>query len=247
MQNDADSTVLYTSDWRHDYITVEGQQVAVYTFGRDGKGNLVPKSDTISAADLAEAGVTNNYGNGYKLRIDQEYREYVNPNVGGNTQTKVLEQISPVWFMAMHSAQFDTNWLWERGRYIISHLDVAPQSINPALFHDIQDPLVIGRFRLAYANNPDEHIVEDTGNIYCPQNNTLRQYGILEKGRTYAARATGKLESGIELDTGWTEFTPEWTDTAESYIHLKSYYVRNMPCIYIQFEADEGHDLSAVT
>ena len=247
MRNDADSTVLYTSGWRHDYITVGGEQVAVYTYGRDGNGNLVPKSDTILAADLANAGITNNYDKGYKLRIDQQYREYADMTTG-QTQTLELEQINPVWFVAMNAATFDTNWLTLRGRYIISHLDVAPVSLVPRVDHTIYDPLVIGRFRLAYAaDDPDDHIVADTGNIYCPQKNTLMDFGLLENGRTYAARATGQLESGMELDTGWSEFTPEWTDTSESYIHLKSYYVRNMPCTYIQFEADEGHDLSAVT
>lgn len=152
-----------------------------------------------------------------------------------------------MWFVTTSAASFSTNWLTLRGRYIINHLDVAPLSLQPFVDHVNYDPLIVGRFRLSYADNPEEHIVADTGNIYCPQDNSLMQYGLLEKGRTYAARATGKLESGIELDTGWTEFTPEWTDTAESYIHLKSYYVRNMPCSYIQFEADEGHDLSAVT
>lgn len=246
MKNDTNSTVLYTSAWRHDYITVQGEQVPTFTYGRDGRGNLVPKSDTITAADLATAGVVNNYDNGYKLRVDQQYSEYVDLTTG-ISRTEELEQISPVWFVATNAASFNTNWLTLRGRYIINHLDVAPLSLHPYISHAYYDPLIAGRFRLAYADNPEENIVEDTGNIYCPQKNTLMVYGLLEKGRRYAARATGKLESGMELDTGWNEFTPDWTDTAESYIHLKSYYVRDMPCLFVRFEADDGYDLTAVT
>ena len=79
MKNDADSTVLYDSGWRADYIEtiIPGSQepilVAQYVYGRDSEGNPRPKSDVITAVDLAAAGVVNNYTQGYKLKVNQKY------------------------------------------------------------------------------------------------------------------------------------------------------------------------------
>ena len=245
MENTVESTVLYNSGWRHDYITVEGQQVAVYTYGRDGYGNPVPKTDTISAADLATAGIVNNYANGYKLRVDQQYSEYEHPDLNNTTTTKELVQISPVFFITRRDNAFMDTWLTIRGRYVISNFNLEETPGKPLPF--LYDPLFFGRFRLADADDPDNHILNDTGNIYLPQNQSMREFGILDNGRMYAARATGQLESGAEVDTGWYDFTPTWTDTALSYVHLRTYYVRNTPAIYVRLEVDDGHDPSVIT
>ena len=59
MKNDADSTVLYTSEWRGDYIEYTipetGETILIPTpvYGRNSEGELRPKSDTITAATLA--------------------------------------------------------------------------------------------------------------------------------------------------------------------------------------------------
>ena len=112
------------------------------------------------------------------------------------------------------------------------------------------DPIITKRQRLAYADNPDEHTVDESV-FYLPAENdrfsSNHVYGIFDNHREYAFRVDVKLESGIELTTGWENFTPSWTDTALDYVHLQAYYVRDTPATFIRLEVDEGHDISIVT
>lgn len=248
MENTTESTVLYDSDWRHEYYPAVDPLPPMIkpVYGRDIEGNPVPKTDTVTAADLAQAGVVNNFGKGYKIRVDEQYDVFENPNTSAVPTRKVLTQISPTFFSAMESASFNTsNWLSAFGRFAYFYDDVNPTSIN--ISHDLFDPLVMARWRFATRDAPDEHILEDTGNVYNTMGVMNKVYGILKNGGEYAVRLTGQLQSGIELDTGWHNFSASWTDTAESYIHLVPYYVLGQPCVFIRFEADEGHDLSSIT
>ena len=248
MENTSESTVLYDSDWRHDYYPVVDPLPPMIkpVYGRDSNGNPVPKTDTITAAALAAAGIVNNYSYGYKLRVDQQYDVYENPNTSNVITRKTLTQISPVYFTAMESASFNTtSWASTYGRFAYFADDVNPTATS--ISHEDFDPLVMERWRLAYQEKPDENIIEDTGNIYNGMGVQNKVYGMLKKDTAYAVRLTGQLESGIEMDTGWHNFSTAWTDTSLSYIHLRLYYMRGFPCIYLQFEADEGHDLSSIT
>lgn len=98
MKNDADSTVLYTSEERGRIDPDSGFNVFVY--GKDIYGNPVPVVDTISAADLASAGVVNDYEKGYKLRVNQWW-------VPEQVQV-MLEGINAVYFYATQSRNFNT-------------------------------------------------------------------------------------------------------------------------------------------
>lgn len=248
MQNDTDSTVLYTSDWRFNYIeaynpqTQQTERLPVYTFGRDQNGNPIPCTDTISAADLATAGVVNNYANGYKLKVNQKYWLYTAPT---QSTLEVLEQISPVFFNAVSTPTLiTTGYSSTRGRYTYFDLHIDPEMFDPVIFK---------RERLAYSRDPDENIIEDTGNIYLPSHNDAvhhfdseHVYGILDNHTTYAFRMDVKLQSGTELTSGWVDFSTSWTDTALSYVHLKAYYVRDTPAIFLRMEVDDGYDESIV-
>lgn len=246
MENTVESTVLYTSEWRHDYLDPSAVPPLIKeTYGRDENGNLVPKTDTITAADLATAGIVNNFQSGYKLQINQQYTVYENPNTSNIGTVKVLTQISPAFFIAMEGTSFATgSWLSTYGRFAYFNKFVNWTSSN--ISHTDFDPLLFNRWRLAEADSPNDHIIEDTGNIYLA-NDEQKVYGILENGKSYAVRLNGQLESGLELDTGWHEFQCEWTDTAKDYIHLRVYYVRNTPAIFVRLEIDDGHDASEIT
>ena len=233
MQNTVESTVLYTSEWRHHYLP--GTQYIVYTFGRDENGNPVPVTDSITAADLAAAGITNGYANGYKLKVNQQYYK------SGIIGYAVLEQISPVFFAAAQSVYIDTSqWLSQYGRFAYFGKRMV-YSDDTAVPVNTEDPLLYNRWRLAEGADPDNHILEDSGDIYLA-NNELKVYGLLKNGSNYAVRLNGMLESGIKIDTGWYYFSTAWTDTAKSYIHLRVYYVRNTPALFARLEVDEGHD-----
>ena len=248
MENTAASTVLFDSGWRHEYyedLPILPPPIKP-VYGRDNTGAIVPKSDIVTAAELATAGVVNNYDKGYKIRIDEQYSDYETPNTSPIATPKTLVQISPAFFMAMESASFNTSsWLSTYGRYAYFYDDVNPTAVG--INHDNFDPLIHERWRLARQTNPEENIIEDTGEIYNAMGVLNKVYGILENGKDYAVRLTGELQSGIKLDTGWHNFNTQWTDTSDEHIHLKSYYVRDMPCLFVRFEADDGYDLDSVT
>ena len=238
MENTVESTVLYTSEWRHHYLP--GTQYIQNTFGRDSNGNPVPVTDTISSADLASAGVVNGYANGYKLKVNQQYYK------SGIIGYAVLEQISPVFFLAVQSVYFDTSmWLSSFGRfaYFTKRMIYSDGSI---VSENTEDPVLYNRWRLAEAVDPDNHILNDSGDIYLA-NNELKVYGILKNDADYALRLNGALESGLEIDTGWFNFNTSWTDTAKSYIHLRVYYVRNTPALLVRLEVDDGYDESEIS
>ena len=250
MQNDNDSTVLYESDWRFNYIEaldpISGEtiRIPVYTFGRDQGGNLIPTTDTISASDLENAGVVNNYANGYKLKVNQRYEVYTSPT---QSTLGTLEQISPVFFKAIDVPEIDTTgWSNTAGRY--KQFDLHLISSIPH-YREMYDPIIFKRQRLAYASDPENNIIEDSGDIYLPSyNDSLHHfdseivYGILENHTQYAFRMDVQLESGLEISSGWVEFGTAWNDTALDYVHLRAYYVRNTPAIFLRMEVDEGYD-----
>lgn len=248
MENTEESTVLYTSAWRHDYYPVVDPlfpPMIKPVYGRNENGNLVPKTDTITASDLANAGVVNNFQSGYKLQINQQYSVYENPNVSNISTPKVLVQISPAFFIAMEGTSFKTDqWQNSYGRFAYFNKTVSMTATN--ISHTEFDPLLFNRWRLAEATDPDDHVIEDTGNIYLA-NDEQKVYGILKNGGDYAVRLNGQLESGLELDTGWHTFHCAWTDTALDYVHLRAYYVRNQPCVCLRLEVDAGYDISVIT
>ena len=254
MRNDSASTVLYTSDWRYNYIeaynpsTGQMERFPVDTFGRDPSGNLVPTTDKITAADLATAGVTNNYANGYKLKVNQKYMKYSSSTYGA---LEVLEQISPSYFIAVDIPSIaTTGWTATKGRY--AQFDPHLTS-NIEHYAEMSDPIIYKRQRLAYAVDPDNHIIEDSGNIVLPSyNDPLAHYtseivyGILKNHTQYAFRMDIGLESGSELTTGWVNFGTSWTDTALDYVHLRAYYVKGQPAVFLRLEVDEGYSDSIV-
>ena len=241
MKNDADSTVLYNGDWQHEYYPISDPNMPPPikpVYGRDEDGNYVNISKTISAADLATAGVVNGYEKGYKLKVNQQYYK---PGVVGYAE---LEEISPVFFSAVDRVQFLTdNWLSTYGRY--AWFWRRPGDSQGQMLSDEDMPVIWNRWRLAKQGNPDLNVIEDTGTLYLT-NAEQHVYGLLKNNYNYAVRLTGEVENGYQLDTGWHNFHTSWTDTHEDYIHLKAYYVTDQPCVYVQFEADEGHDLTDV-
>jgi hypothetical protein len=252
MQNNADSTVLYESDWRYNYVEVyipetgQTEKLPVATYGRDSSGNPRPTTDTITAADLAQAGIVNNYANGYKLKINQKYYNQTAPNYQ-SIETVILEQISPVFFQA---ADFPTinveHYLSVCGRY--AHFQT--QILYNGIWQPNYDPIITKRERIAYAENPEENVISEKL-FYIPMDNDSRSsnfiYGILDNHKEYAFRADCLLESGLEITSGWVNFRSEWTDTALDYVHLRVYYVRDTPATFIRLEVDDGYDESIVT
>lgn len=250
MKNDADSTVLYDSGWRADYIetTIPGSQepilVAQYVYGRDSEGNPRPKSDVITAVDLAAAGVVNNYTQGYKLKINQKYQAETSP--GGMITPTVLEQISSSYFTAVSVPSIGAIYSNVTGRYFYFQTQVQYNGVWDPNY----DPIITKRERLAYATNPDENIIDETI-LYLPMDNDRLSsghiYGILDDNTNYAFKVDALLESGLEITTGWLNFSTHWVDTALDYVHLRVYYVRDTPATFVRLEVDEGHDESIVT
>lgn len=254
MENTVESRVLYTSDWRRTYIeawdSVQEKyvKIPVYTYGKDINGNLTPTTDTISAADLAAAGIINNYAAGYKLKINQQYHTYPDPNSSSSIVAVTLPGVNSVFFQAVNIASFDDTISTQCGRYAIFNLRIT--NTPAGVSHDVYDPIICKRWQIGLQPLPEQNIVADSGEIYAPGDDTVHTntvYGMLKNGASYALRRTAKLESGMQIDTGWENFTASWTDTAKSYIHLRVYYVRNTPALLVRLEIDEGYDESEIS
>lgn len=227
MKNDADSTVLYTSEERGRIDPDSGFNVFVY--GKDIYGNPVPVTDTISAADLANAGIVNDYEKGYKLRVNQWW-------VPEQVQV-MLEGINAVYFYATQSRYFNTNNFsdnWGRMSFFYSWVDRDITMVK-------NDPLIMYRWQLAYKNNRNE-ILNDTGELFIPRPPFV-YYGMLENGKDYSVRLTGQLDSGMKLDAGWHDFSVRWTDNVLEHGHLTAYYVRDTPAIFVRLSMDDGYTL----
>ena len=253
MRNDAESTVLYTSEWRHgretEYVVPETGQVIIIiwdTYGRTVEGKPTPTTDTISAADLAAAGIVNNYEYGYKLKINQRYHKYTTPT---HYEEVVLEQISPVFFKAVNTMTLDTEtWSNPKGRYAVFQYHFVDYR-NSLTY----DPVITMRQTLALANYPEDNIIDERI-AYLPAVGDWRGgvdtdmvFGILDNGKRYAFKMDALLGSGRTISSGWHTFVSSYNDTALDYVHLKAYYVRDTPAMFVRMEVDEGYDESIVS
>lgn len=219
MRNDAESTLVYDSTMLHSehYSPDTGDVGYVYIYGKNENGDDVPFSWTIPAADLAGK-VVNGYENGYKLRINQQYTDESGEKV-------TVVQNSPVFFMAQAAWNWTYSWS-------------ATQTMREPLFqafYPMNSPAQWHRWRLAGAST--DNILYDSGRIYSDNNPNYRPENLVD-GHTYHIRLDGQNTSGATADTGWFQFTVNYTLNTNAHIRCKAYYVSGMPCVYVALEAD---------
>lgn len=219
MQNDSESTLVYDSTMLHSefYSWDTGTVNYVYIYGKNENGDDVPFSWTIPAEDLAGK-VVNGYVNGYKLRINQQYT-----NESGKRVTVV--QNSPVFFVAQAA------WEWS---YTWSATQTQREPLFSA-FYPIQIPAQWHRWRLTGAST--DNVLYDSGRIYTDNSPHYRPENLVN-GHTYHIRLDGQNVNGATADTGWVEFTVDYTLQSNDHIQCKAYYVAGMPCVYVTLEAD---------
>lgn len=219
MRNDSESTLVYDSTMLHSefYAPETGTVNYVLIYGKDENGDDVPFSWTIPAEDLAGK-VVNGYANGYKLRINQQYRDENNNYV-------TVVQNSPVVFMAQ--AAWEWNYSWSE-----------TQTRREPLFSAFPPPLTSVQWhRWRLAGEFTDNLLYDSGRIYTDNMPNYRAQNLID-GHVYHVRLDGQGVNGAIADTGWFRFTVNYTLQTNEHIQCKAYYVAGMPCVYVTLEAD---------
>ena len=223
MQNDAESTLVYDSTMLHkEYAdSITGDVYYTKIFGKNENGDDVPFTCTIPASDLAGK-VVNGYKNGYKLRINQQYTDYSN-----GFEYVTVVQNSPVFFRA------EAAWEWNTYSWDSVETQREPQFF--ASKTSTGAPLMWHRWQLA--GETTDTILQDTGRVYTDVSPVFTTKSLVDGG-TYHIRLTGQDTDGVTADTGWFQFTVQYTLTANAHIRCRAYYVAGMPCTYVTLEAD---------
>ncbi len=174
LANTTESTQLYDSGKRTDNCPF---------YGRNAKGDVVFFSYTITAAELAAAGITN--GNSYKLLITQWWTD----------EDSVTQQSASV-FVCRSAPVLTINDFTK---------PVAAKEMTwTASYAQAQgDPLIWARWQIAAAGELDEPLY-DTGNVATAQ--LQFSYDGLFTGQEYAVRCRVETSNGVVADTGWVQF-----------------------------------------
>ena len=184
--------VVYQNDTASTQVYDTGKVTLTSPFyGTDNLGNAVTfTANPITAAELSTAGIVNGYSNGYKTIITQ-------------------------WYTASDSVtQTSANVFITRDTPVVSFDNipdpVTSRTINiTATYTQAQgDAISWVRWMLADKNDLNDPI-RDTGNI----NTSLLQfqYDGLFSGTTYSVRLMLQTQSGVTVDTGWTDFNVDYS------------------------------------
>ena len=179
LANTAESAQLYDSGKRTDNCPF---------YGRNAKGDVVFFSYTITAAELAAAGITN--GNSYKLLITQWW-----------TDADSVTQQSASVFVCRSAPVLTINDFTK---------PVAAKEMTwTASYSQAQgDPIIWARWQLAPAADTED-VLYDTGNVATAQ--LAFYYDGLFTGQEYAVRCRVETSNGVVADTGWVQFTVQYS------------------------------------
>lgn len=186
-ENDADSTQLYTTGQITDGCPA---------YGTSSNGTPLMFSYTISAADVASAGITN--GNEYKLVITQWWS--VSDSVTQSSASVFITRAAPTLTISAigTGGVIDSRYYTFTGNYSQAQGDV----------------LNYFRWQIAYANNTANPFF-DTGNISGTMNLSCYFDGFFTD-TNYVIKLAVQTESGIEANTGWEPFSCSYATASVS-------------------------------
>lgn len=177
-ENDAESTQLYTT----------GQITSgCPAYGTSSNGTPLMFSYTISAADIASAGITN--GNEYKLVITQWWS--ADDSITQSSASVFLTRALPTLTISAigTGGVIDSRYYTFTGNYSQAQGDI----------------LNYFRWQIAYANDTANPFF-DTGNISGTMDISCYYDGFFTD-TDYAIKLAVQTESGVEADTGWVSFS----------------------------------------
>lgn len=186
------SITIYTNDSSSTQKYTTGQiSTGCPAYGTSSTGAIQLFSYTIPAASLSSAGITN--GNEYKLIIKQWWN--ANDSITQSSASAFVTRAAPTLSIAAIGTDgvIDTRYYTFTGNYAQAQ----------------GDTLNWFRWQIAYAEQTDNPFF-DTENI----SGTLDvscQYDGFFADTDYAIRLTAQTENGVEADTGWVEFSCDYS------------------------------------
>lgn len=177
-RNDTDSTELYST----------GKVTLATPF--NGKTNLGEvqyfEAESISQETLYDAGIVNGYSNGYKIVITQWWSE-----------TAYVTQSSASLFITRTTPTLSLS--------VPAVVDSKSYSFTAEYTQEQGDTLDWVHWYIANNSNLDEPLL-DTGDIY---GTTILQIGYdgFFSGERYSVRCVVQTENGVQVDTGWKNFS----------------------------------------
>lgn len=200
MQNDTASTEI---------LDTGKVSVSPAFYGSDALGN--PKNFTaiISVAQMATAGMTNGYANGYKLSIKQWW-----------TADDYIEQTSASFFITRSIPSVTMGIIPYRNSF-----RMIEYTFESYYSQAQNDSVEWARWELQAMQGGEYVTIDDTGNIYHPGMIAQYYYNVLQYtydgfatgiegfpgsvGVQYRLKCTVQTENGVQADTGWEEFTTQ--------------------------------------
>lgn len=180
MQNDVNSTPVL------DTGVVD---LAEPFYGVDYSGNVQFFSAMLSASVLTQSGMANGYANGYKMIITQFW------------DSGSVEQTSASYFITRTTPVLTLG-------SIPSPLNTRNFSFTATYTQAQGDALEWVRWQIAYSGQPDELLL-DTMRIYGTADLRADFDGFLT-GNTYMVKCTVQTVNGVEVSTGWQNFTVQY-------------------------------------
>ncbi len=160
-------------------------------YGRDAMGEIEFFSYTISYISLNNAGITN--GNEYKYTITQYYMENgVEQSITQSSASVFITRATPTFTMTtptVTSAEYTFSWSFSQAQ---------------------GDTIEWIRYQIQVVSGGDSEIVYDSGSIYGAAVYECTYSGFIV-GQAYAVRALGQTSSGVQIETSWTQFTPNYS------------------------------------
>ena len=183
MQNDANSTVMYSTG----KVTLSAP-----FYGVNYKGEEQYFSFAIPSATLTGAGMTNGYEKGYKLQITQWWSD-----------TESIAQTSASYFITRSAPSLtlaDFPNPMNKRRYTFQASYAQAQG----------DAMEWARWEIMQGSGGGEALL-DTGDIY-GTGELKADFDGFFSGETYMIRCTIQTENGVQATTGWVIFTAQYDE-----------------------------------
>ena len=182
-ENTATSNVLYSSGKLSDNCPF---------YGVDYAGNINFFSYSIPASTLAYHGIVN--GASYKIGITAWWGDSPDDYVTLSSENVFYAKQKPTLRI---SNLLDKIPAWEY-TFTAQYSQADNEALNWV------------RWRFASASDSGYEVLSDTGNIYGTSQLRFTRDGMIN-GNRYAIRCTVQTQSGVEVDTGWNDFTASYT------------------------------------
>lgn len=207
---------FYKNDTASTLLYSTGKQpVEVPFYGTNYAGDVQFFSHTIDATLLAEAGMKN--GNEYKFIITQWWSE--DDSVVQNSASVFFAKTTPTLSIAT----------------IPSPLAARLYSFTANYTQEQGDTINWVRWQIAYVNNTDAPFY-DTQRIY-GTNQLQVDYDGFFTDNDYAVKCTVQTSSGVEVDTGWVEFSVAYeTSTLQGFVSAKKVCQQNVSAIEVSWQ-----------